>query len=132
MVAMIRKYIDRSLFLHVSTYTYAYKLWSKLESMIQKKTLRNKPHFVRHLVKLEFNDDQSMIEHLDNFKRLENQLSKIEIKIDDELQVLLLLSSLPKSWDTLTVTLSNSALDGKLTTNTVSDSLMNEEARKKE
>ncbi|KAK8690119.1 hypothetical protein V6N13_088820 [Hibiscus sabdariffa] len=35
-------------------------------------------------------------------------------------------------WDTLVVTLSNSAPDGKLTTDTVSDSLMTEEARRKE
>ncbi|KAL4324380.1 hypothetical protein GQ457_11G032480 [Hibiscus cannabinus] len=100
--------------------------------MIQKKTPRNKAHLVRRLVKLEYNDGQSMIEHLNNFKELVNQLSKIEMKIDDELQVLLLLSSLPESWDTLVVTLSNSAPDGTLTTDTVSDSLMNEEARKKE
>ncbi|KAL4383727.1 hypothetical protein GQ457_15G024680 [Hibiscus cannabinus] len=108
-VAMIRKYIDKSLFEHVSTYTNAYELWSKLESMIQKKTPRNKAHLVRRLVKLEYNDGQSMIEHLNNFKGLVNQLSKIEMKIDEELQALLLLSSLLESWDTLVVTLSNSA-----------------------
>ncbi|KAK8610303.1 hypothetical protein V6N13_081465 [Hibiscus sabdariffa] len=73
-----------------------------------------------------------MIEHLNNFKGLANQLSKIEMKIDDELQALFLLSSLLESRDTLVVTLSNSAPDGKLTTNTVSDSLMYEEARRKE
>ena len=53
-VAMIRKYIDRSLFEHVSTYTNAYGLWSKLESMIQKKTPRNKASLVRRLVKLDY------------------------------------------------------------------------------
>ena len=46
-VAMIRKFIDRSLFEHVSTYTNAYELWTKLESLIQKKTPRNKAHLVR-------------------------------------------------------------------------------------
>ncbi|KAK8640215.1 hypothetical protein V6N13_007974 [Hibiscus sabdariffa] len=72
-----------------------------------------------------------MIEHLNNSKGLVNQLSKIEMNIDDELQALLLLSSLLGSWDTI-VTLSNSAPDGKLTIETVSESLMNEEARRKE
>ncbi|KAE8658916.1 hypothetical protein F3Y22_tig00116965pilonHSYRG00268 [Hibiscus syriacus] len=100
-VTMIRKYIDKTLFEHVSTYTNAYELWTKLEFMIQKKTPRNKANLVRRLVKFEYKDGQSMIEHLNNFKGLVNQLTKIEIKIDDELQALLLLSSLPKIWDTL-------------------------------
>ena len=55
-VAVIRKYVDRSLFEHVSTYTNAFELWTKLESMIQKKTPRNKALLVRRLVKLEYKD----------------------------------------------------------------------------
>ena len=69
---MIRKYIDQSLFEHVSTYTDAYQLWKKLESMIQKKTPRNKAHLVRRLVKSEYKDGQGMIEHLNSFKGLVN------------------------------------------------------------
>ncbi|KAK4415230.1 Retrovirus-related Pol polyprotein from transposon TNT 1-94 [Sesamum alatum] len=99
-VAMIRKYIDRSLFEH-------------------------------KIGKIGYNDGQSMIEHLNNFKGLVNQLTKIEMKIDDELQALLLLSSLPESWDTLVVTLSNSALEGKLSMDGITDSLLNEESRRK-
>lgn len=131
-VAMIRKYIDRSLFEHVSTYTNAYELWTKLESLIQKKTPRNKAHLVRRLVKLEYSDGQNMIEHLNTFKGIVNQLTKTEMKIDDELQTLLLLSSLPESWDTLVVTLSNSAPDGKLSMDSVTDCLLNEESRRRE
>lgn len=130
-VAMIRKYIDRSLFEHVSTYTNAFELWTKLESMIQKKTPRNKAFLVRRLVKLEYKDGDNMIEHLNNFKGLVNQLNKIEMKVEDELQALLLLSSLPESWDTLVVTLSNSAPEGRLSMDMVADSVLNEEARRK-
>ncbi|WVZ17355.1 hypothetical protein V8G54_010337 [Vigna mungo] len=100
--------------------------------MIQKKTPRNKAHLVRRLVKLEYSDDQNMIEHLNTFKGIVNQLMKADMKIDDELQALLLLSSLPESWDTLLVTLSNSAPDGKLSLDNITDSLLNEESRKKE
>ena len=131
-VAVIRKYIDRSLFEHVSTYTNAYELWTKLESLIQKKTPRNKAHLVRRLVKLEYLDGQNMIEHLNTFKGIVNQLIKSEMKIDDELQTLLLLSSLPESWDTLVVTLSNSTPEGKLSMDSVTDSLLNEESRRRE
>ena len=87
---------------------------------------------MRRLVKLEYKDGHSMIEHLNIFKGLVNQLTKIDMKIDDELQALLLLSSLPESWDTLVVTLSNSTPKGKLTMDIVIDSLLNKEARRKE
>ena len=129
---MIRKYIDQSLFEHVSNYTNAYELWTKLESLIEKKTPRNKAHLVRCLVKLEYMDSQNMIEHLNTFKGIVNQLKKVDMNIDDELQTLLLLSYLPESWDTLVVTLNNSALDGKLSMDNVIDSLLNEESRQKE
>nr|KYP31853.1 Retrovirus-related Pol polyprotein from transposon TNT 1-94 [Cajanus cajan] len=131
-VAVIRKYIDRSLFEHVSTYTNAYELWTKLESLIQKKTPRNKAHLYRRLAKLEYMDGQNMIEHLNTFKGLVNQLKKAEINIDDEVQTLMLFSSLPESWDTLIITLSNSAPEGKLSLDSVTDSLLNEESRRRE
>lgn len=76
---------------------------------------RNKANLVQWLVILEYKDNNNMIEHLSNFKRLVNQLTKVDMEINNELQVILLLSSLPKSWDTLVVTLSNSAPEGKLT-----------------
>ncbi|CAL9011600.1 unnamed protein product [Prunus brigantina] len=52
--------------------------------------------------------------------------------LDDELQALVLLSSLPDSWDTLVVSLSNSSPQGVLTLDIVKDSMFNEEARRKE
>lgn len=61
-----------------------------------------------------------------------NQLDSVGLKFDDELQALLLLSSLPDNWETLVVSLSNSAPDGKLSMSIVKDALFNEEARRKE
>ena len=59
------------------------------------------------------------------------KLSGMNMSPDDELQALLLLSSLPESWDTLVVLLSNSAPEGKVSINMVTFALLNEEARKK-
>ena len=50
----------------------------------------------------------------------------------DELEALLLLNSLAKSWDTLVVTLSSSTQAGKFTMGNVIDSLLNQEVRRKE
>ena len=70
--------------------------------------------------------------HLNDFQGLINQLSATKMTLDDELQALLLLSSLPESWDTLVVSLSNSAPEGKLTMEGVTSALQNEEIRRKE
>ena len=56
----------------------------------------------------------------------------MKLVIDDELQVLLLLSSLLDSWETLVVSLSNSAPNGVLQLVMVKDSLLNEETRRKD
>ena len=56
----------------------------------------------------------------------------MNLVIDDELQVLLLLSSLPDSWETLVVLPSNSTPNGMLQLAIVKDSLLNEETRKKD
>ncbi|CAL9119146.1 unnamed protein product, partial [Musa textilis] len=55
----------------------------------------------------------------------------MKISLDDELQALLLLSSLPESWETLVVSLSNSAPYGIVTMSQVTSSLLNEELRRK-
>lgn len=49
----------------------------------------------------------------------------------DELQALLLLSSLPESWETLVVSLSNSTPNDVVTLSKVTKSLLNEETRRK-
>lgn len=69
-----------------------------------------------------------MIKHLNTFKGIVNQLTKLDMKIDDKLRTLLLLSFLPESWDTLVVTLSNFSRDEKLAMDSVTNSLLNEES----
>ena len=61
-----------------------------------------------------------------------NELSTMKLELDDEVQVLLLLSSLPNSWETLVVSLSNSTPNGVITINMVKDNMLNEKARRKE
>ena len=81
---------------------------------------------------MKYKNGHGVAEHTNDFQGLVNQLNAMKMKIEDELQALLLLSSLPDSWDTLVISLSNSAPNCKLTMDMVKDSLFNEEARRKE
>lgn len=131
-VAQIRQWIDHSVFHHVSKETNAYKLWEKLQSMYQAKTARNKTLLMRRLVNHKLRSGTSTAEHMSQFQDLVNQLGAAEWVLKDEEQAILLLSSLPDNWETLVVTLSNSAPGGKVTMEMVTDALLNEEARRKE
>ncbi|CAO2841500.1 unnamed protein product [Amaranthus hypochondriacus] len=131
-VGTIRRFVDVSVLQHISNDTNAYELWMKLEAMYERKNALSKASLMRKLVKLEFHDGNSMVVHLNDFQGLINKLSAVKMSLNDELQALLLLSSLPESWDTLFESLSNSAPDGKLTMESVKASLLSEETRRKE
>ncbi|GFY93698.1 hypothetical protein Acr_09g0001440 [Actinidia rufa] len=97
------------------------------------KTSQNKALLMRRLVNLKLLQRETTVaEHTSEFQSLVNQLTSVDLQFDDEMQALLLLSSLPESWETLVVSLSNSAPNGKLTTSMVKDALFNEEAQRRE
>ena len=67
------------------------------------------------------------------FQGIINQATSLEVPLVDEVLALLLLGSLPASWETLVVTLSNVGLEGKqLSLARVKSSLLDEEARQKD
>ncbi|KAK9119320.1 hypothetical protein Scep_017413 [Stephania cephalantha] len=100
--------------------------------MCERKSAQNKASLNRRLVNMKYKDGRSMIEHLNDVEDLINQLSAIKIVFEDELHALLILSSLPESWETLVVSLSNSAPGGVLSLSMVRDSLYDEETRRKD
>lgn len=83
---------------------------------------------MRRLVNLKLKGGISVAEHTSEFQNLVNQLATVKIELDDKMQALLLLSSLLDSWETLVVSLSNSATEEKLTINMITDALFSEEA----
>ena len=131
-IRCIRQCIDVSVFHHVSQETNAEALWEKLKSLYERKTTQNKAFIARKLVNLKLKEGNSIAEHLSEFQDLVNQMGTMKLVGDDELQVLLLLSSLPDRWETLVVSLSNSALNGVLQLAMVKDNLLNEETRRRD
>ncbi|GFY85303.1 hypothetical protein Acr_04g0000410 [Actinidia rufa] len=131
-IRLIRQCIGHEVFHHVAQETSAYELWIKLEEMYQAKTSRNKALLMRKLVNLKLQRETTVAEHTSEFQNLVNQLTSVDLQFDDEMQALLLLSSLLESWEILVISLSNSAPNEKLTMSMVMDALFNEEARGRE
>ena len=130
-IGNIRQWVDDSVFHHVSNETEAHSLWEKLESLFEKKTAAKKAFLIKELINMKYKDGLSVTEHLNNFQNLINQLATMKMTIDSEWQAFLLLGSLPDSWETFVVTVSNSAPTGVLTIDSVKDSMFNEETRRK-
>ena len=70
--------------------------------------------------------------HLNNFQGLINQATTLNLNLDDEVQALLLFSSLPDNWEKMMISISNLALNGVLTMDISKEVMMNEELKKKE
>ena len=107
-------------------------VWKKLENIFSRKTSENKTTLIRRFVNLKYKDGNNMVEHINSFQGIVNKLVAMKMNIDDEMQESLLLRSLPNSWETLVVTVSNSTPNGILTMESVKNSLLNEEAIRKE
>ena len=74
-------------------------VWSKLESLYMMKSLVNRLYLKQALYFFKMQEDKSIDEQLDVFNKLILDLENIDVTIDDEDQALLLLSSLPKSYN---------------------------------
>ena len=103
-----------------------------LENLFSRKISKNKTTLIRRFVILKYKDGNNMVEHIGFYKGIVNKLVSMKMNIDDKMQISLLLSSLPDSWRTLMVTVSNSSPNGVLTMRSVKNNLLNKESRGKE
>ena len=72
-----------------------------------------------------------ILAHINDFQGILDQLSRTSVNFDDEIQGLLLLNTLPDSWETLHVSLTNSATAEKVTMEYAKSGSLNEEVRTK-
>ena len=81
------------------------EIWEKLEGLYMRKNLTNKLYVKKQLYSLHMKEGSDLLEHLNTFNMLNTQLSSFGVNYEDEDKVLLLLTSLPTSFDHLVTTL---------------------------
>jgi hypothetical protein len=74
-------------------------LWKKLESLYMKKSLINCLFLKQRLYTLRMQEDTPLCDHLDYFNRIILDMKNIDIKVNDEDQILILLCSLTGAFD---------------------------------
>ncbi|KAL4559836.1 hypothetical protein LXL04_031982 [Taraxacum kok-saghyz] len=127
----IRQWVDDNVLNHISGETHARTLWNKLEELYARKTGNNKLFLIKQMMSLKYHDGTPILDHLNTFQGIINQLAGMGIKFEDEIQGLWLLGSLPDSWETFRTSLSNSAANGIITMELAKGSILNEEMRRK-
>ncbi|XP_028124702.1 putative receptor-like protein kinase At3g47110 [Camellia sinensis] len=111
-------------------YDIAKDLWKALEDKFMAKSIENRLYLKKRLFRFDYKKGISMNEHLHNFNKILTNLKILDDHISDEDKVLLLLNSLPDSYDHLTTTL----LYGKekIKYVDVANALVNNEFRRKD
>jgi len=74
-------------------------LWSRLETLYLTKSLSNKLYLKKQLYGLRINERTMVLKHLNFFNKVISELLTVDVKIDEKDKVLILLSSLPQSYD---------------------------------
>nr|GEZ18785.1 zinc finger, CCHC-type [Tanacetum cinerariifolium] len=79
--------------------TTAAGVWSKLETLYKTKSLANKLYLKKKLYTFYMPAGRKISEHIDEFNKIVLDLANIEVKFEDEDLALLLLTSLPGSYE---------------------------------
>ena len=122
-VSIIRSWIDQSAYHHVVKESMVDVVQRKLEAIYEQLTAHYKVNLMKMLVNLKYKGGRDITKHISEFQGLVNQLTTMKIILNDELQALLLLSSLPNNQKTLVVLVNNSESNEKLTLDIVIDRL---------
>lgn len=85
----------------VSKEETAAAVWTKLESFYMTKTFANRLFSKQRLYSFKIAEDKGIMDQLDDFHKIVDDLENIDVKIDDEDKAVILLNSLPKSYDQL-------------------------------
>ncbi|GJZ49983.1 retrovirus-related pol polyprotein from transposon TNT 1-94, partial [Tanacetum coccineum] len=102
-----------------------------MSNMYEKPSASNKMFLIRQLVNTKRNEGASVADHVNEFNSILSRLMSVDIKFDDEVQALLLLSSLPESWSGTVTAVSSSTGSTKLKFDNIRDLILGEDIRRK-
>ena len=88
-------------------------LMKALSSMYEKLLANNKVYLMKKLFNLKKAKGTPVAQHLNEFNTITNQLSTMGIEFDNEVRALILLASLPNSWEAMRMEMSNFARKSK-------------------
>ena len=105
-LGVIRLTLSRSFAHNVVKEKIIADLMKALSGMYEKPSTNNNVHLMKKLFNLKLAKNASVAQHLNEFNTITNQLSSIEIDFYDEIRALIVLASLPNSWEAMRIAVS--------------------------
>lgn len=102
-LAFIILTIDPSLLLYVKDAATSKEAFQKLKDVFEPTGPVRKVYLFKRLLQLKMSTTDSLSNHINEFSQIADSLSSIDIKLDDELLSIILLSSLPSSYESFIV-----------------------------
>ena len=130
-LGVIRLTLSRSVAHNVMKEKTIADLMKALYSMYEKPLANNKVHLMKKLFNLKMAKNILVTQHLNDFNTITNQLSSVKIDFDDEIHALIVLVSLPNSWEAMRMVVSNSIGNSKLKYNDIRDLILAKEVRRR-
>ena len=103
----IRLCLVASIAFNISKEKTMVDLINALAKLYEKPSTSNNVFLMKHLFNMKMSEGGSITDHLNNFNMVTNQLCFLGVNFDDEVRALLILCSLPESWDGLVKAVSN-------------------------
>ena len=107
-LGLIRLMLSRNVAFNIIKEKTMLDLLKALSNMYEKSSAMNKVYLMQRLFDLQMFEGGFVVDHINEFNMIVSQLSSVEINFEDEIKVLILMSSLPESWDTIVAAISSS------------------------
>jgi hypothetical protein len=104
----IRQSLAVSMDFNISKEKTTKNLMDALDKLYEKTSASNKVFLMKRLFNMKMSEGGSVVDHLNEFNRVTNQLNFVKVDFDDEVRSLLILCSLPERWNDLVMVVSNS------------------------
>ncbi|VFQ60150.1 unnamed protein product [Cuscuta campestris] len=130
-MSVIRLSLTKNVAFNILKEKTAKGIMDALSNMYEKPSAANKVFLIRELVNTRMKEDTSVTEHINKLNSILARLLSVGIKFDDEVQALLLLSSLPDSWSGTVTAVTGSVGPDGFTFDQIRDLVLGEDVRRK-
>ena len=96
-LGLIRLTLSRNVVFNIIKEKTTSNLLKALANMYEKSSAMNKMYLMRRLFNLQMSEGGSVAVYINKFNMITSQLGSVEINFEDEIKILILMSSLPES-----------------------------------